>query len=369
MKTKKWLITLSLLILFLFVIFLRLIFSSDTNNIYIVKNENLVSTVILNGTYTTASLTKVNSPTNGIITELFVDNNNVVQKGDKLFHIESTANESQKRIAYSSYLEAKSQLDADNAALYSLQSAMYSKWKTFTDLATNSTYENDNKTPKVSNRVLTEFTTTQNNWLASEADVKNQQGVLAKDKAALSAAKLAYDETQSVSVTAPIAGTVINLAAEVNNQVSANSPVLIVADFSSPMLISVVDQVNIPKLQVGQKASVVFDALPDQTFNGTVRYIDMAGTKTGGTTNFNVYLTAYKLPPEIRLNMTASITIETGRKKNVLTVPLDAIIQKNGQTFVQLANKQEKEISIGLKGLTKVEIKSGLAVGEKIYVQ
>lgn len=356
-----------------------LLFSTNGAIAYTVKHENLVNTILVNGTYTIASQTQVISPTNGIITQLFVSNGTEVKKGDPLFHVESSATPDEQKAAYAAYLSDESTLKADTATLYSLQSAMYSDWNTYYQLAINSTYQNSDGSPNTTNRVLPAFTTVQDNWLAAEAAYKNQQAVLAKDQAALSQGLQAYNETQSVTVTAPITGEIINLGSSINDQVQAPSAaqlivpaVLVIADFSNPVLVSAVDQVNVPKLQLGQKASIVFDASPNQTFRGIVKNIDAAGTKTQGSVNFNVYVTASNVPSTIRPNMTASITIETARKNNVLTVPNDAIIQKGDTSYVQLAGESMQNLTpvvLGLKGLTKTEVIRGLTDGNKVVEQ
>lgn len=368
-------ISLSIFIFITLIILLWIFLSRDDSQVYVVKQEDLVNTVLVNGTYVTASQVKVNSPTNGIITELFVTDNQQVQMGDKLFHVQSSATESQKRTAFAAYLTAKNTLDTANATLLSLQATMFDKWDTFKELAEGSDYETSEGIPKYENRALPEFHIPQKEWLAAEANYNKQQAVIRQAQAALSAVKQTYDETQSITVTAPAAGTIINLAAKVKDQVSVplqpntGSPVLIIADFSNPSLISAVDQVNIPQLKLGQKASIIFDALPDRTLSGILTYIDASGTKSQGTTNFNVYITVNDLPPEIQLNMTASIAIETARKNMVLTVPNNAIIQKDGKTFLQLSNKKLTEVRLGLKGLTKTEVVSGLSAGSEVLEQ
>lgn len=383
---KKFFIPVAIIIIL--IIFWTLL-GQKTNNTFVaaVQREDLVNTVLVNGTYNIASQTQVTSPTNGVISKLFVANGDMVKKGDPLYHVESSATVDQQKAAYATYLAASSTLQADIADLYTLQSGMYSSWKTYMDISTNSTYQNSDGSPNTKNRVLPEFTTAQDNWLAAEANYKNQQAVIAKDNAALSSAKQLYDETQSATVTSPATGEVINLADKVNDQVSvplpqsatqtasvqeATSPVLIIADYSNPVLVASVDQANIPSMSVGQKASIVFDALPDQTFYGSVTHIDAAGTKNQGATDFNVDVIVNHIPSTIRPNMTASITIETAREDNVLTIPNDAIIKKNGKTYVQLAGKSSSDLTpvvLGLKALTKTEVISGLSEGDKVIEQ
>lgn len=157
-----------------------------------------------------------------------------------------------------------------------------------------------------------------------------------------------------------------------NDQVATtDSTVAFITDFSNPIIVSAVDQVNIPKLKVGQKADIIFDALPEQTFTGVISDIDAIGMKTQGTTTFNVYITADNLPTEVQPNMTASITIETDRKSNALTIPNEAIVKKGDKTFVKLTKNGKNsltEVSVGLKGLTRAEIINGLSIGDLLEV-
>jgi len=52
--------------------------------------------------------------------------------------------------------------------------------KTYTGLAENSTYQNPDDSPKYEYRTLPQFTTSQDDWLAAEANYKNQQNVIAQ---------------------------------------------------------------------------------------------------------------------------------------------------------------------------------------------
>lgn len=371
---KKRLLLLVFVVLVLLTIgFLLLLRKSADGSIYAVKQEDLVNSVLVNGTYVTASQTKVLSPTNGVITELFVGNSGAIKKGDPLFHVESSASEDQKKTAYANYLSASSTLQADNAALYGLKSTMFSKWKTYMDLATSDTYQNADKTPKESNRVAAPFHVAYEDWLGAEADYKNQQQVITKDQAALAAAKQLYDQTQNVTVAAPIEGTVTNLSARVGDQVSATgNPVIIITDFRNPAVGASVNEVNIPKIKIGQTVKIIFDALADTDFSGTVTDIDRVGTKTQGTITYNIVVKPDNLSSEVMPNMTASLMIETGRREGIMTIPNLAIIRKEGKTLVQKAGNRKNnltEIALGLKGTVKSEVISGLSLGDRIIIQ
>lgn len=361
-----------------------LFFHKSNTLLYTVKRETLVNTLQVTGTYAIASQIAVPSPTNGIITKLFVKNDDSVKKGDQLFYVESTASEAQKKAALASYLAAKATLDSDHALLFSLQSTMYTKWKTYLDLATNATYQNSDSSPNTTNRVLTEFTTAQDDWLAAEANYKNQQSVIAKDEASVASALQTYNETQNVTVTAPADGQVANLLAAVGDDVSVTAipdgngqvtgtapPVLIIANYGTPAIVVSVSEENIPKVNVGNTATIVFDAFPDTQYAGHVVGVDSVGTNKEGIISYNVRLTIDHISPDIKPNMTANIVIETIRRDNVLTVPNTAIIEKEGNAYVQKAGHDAKHltpVSVGIKGLIKSEIVRGISEGDSIVL-
>ncbi|HVZ11803.1 MAG TPA: efflux RND transporter periplasmic adaptor subunit [Patescibacteria group bacterium] len=345
---------------------------------YTVKQEDLIDTIQVSGTYTTASQTSISSPTNGALSEIFVNNGDHVKKGDPLFHVESSATADQQKAAYASYMAANATLQTDQAALYALQSSLYSNWKKYTDLATNSTYQNSDGSPNNSNRVLPEFTTSQDNWLAAEANFKNQQNIIAKDSAAVSSTKLLYDETQSTTVTAQTAGTVLNLLSQVGDQVNApqlNSspanvnPVLIIANLNNPYISTDISEDYAARINSGQKAIIVFDALKNQSFEGRVDNIATVGNTSSGVVTYGARITAASLPQNVRPNMTALITIETLRKNNVIDVPNSAIVTKDGIDYVQQTKSHHLiPVQVGTHGIAKTEIVSGLASGTTIVV-
>ena len=73
---------------------------------YVIERGTLSETVKVSGVYTAASQTEVFSTSDGIIIELYVKNNEEVEKGDPLFYIESTATDEQRAVAYATYQTA-----------------------------------------------------------------------------------------------------------------------------------------------------------------------------------------------------------------------------------------------------------------------
>ncbi|HEV2339657.1 MAG TPA: HlyD family efflux transporter periplasmic adaptor subunit [Patescibacteria group bacterium] len=385
LKSKKYYVIITIIV-FLFIILRAILLTSpNTELTYTAKMENLIDTVQVSGTYSTASQIPVASPSNGVIDKIFVSNNSQVKKGDQLFHVQSTATVDQQKAAYAAYLAANSTVQADNATLYSLQSTMYAAWQAYINQATSATYQNSDGSPNATNRVETTFTVPQAAWLAAEANYKNQQAVINKDQAALSAAQQTYAETQSVTVIAPVGGTVVNLLAQSGDQVAANTSaitvigtntgqaavssstpqsILIIANLSNPYLTADISEDYATRIVKGQKASVVFDAMKDKTFSATVENIDTVGTNTQGVITYKARIATDNLLSKIKPDMTALITIETLRKNNVIDVPNSAIVTRSNMSYVEQANTHKLiPVLVGARGVIKTEITSGLYAG------
>lgn len=128
------------------------------------------------------------------------------------------------------------------------------------------------------------------------------------------------------------------------------------------------DQVDVVRVRKGMKATISFDALPGQSFDGAIDTIDPTPVVTSGVVSYNV---SVKLPTPkdltILSGMTATVQIETARKDNVLAVPSLALrTQTSGRTTVQRANGTSVPVEIGATDGRYTEILSGLQEGDAI---
>lgn len=318
-------------------------------NLYTVKQEDLVDTIQVSGTYGIAAETPVTSPSNGIISKLYVQNGDVVPKGAWLFYVQSTATPEQQAAAYATYQVAAS----------GYQEALNNRRDTQASV--------DNVHDEVKNNSGDETFAEKAQRTTAEVANDNAWDALKTANANLVAAQSAYDETQSSYAVAPASGQVVNLQKLVGDAVNTDT-VLVIADFNNPRVVVPVNEVNVLRISPGQKATIDFDALPGQEFTGTVTTIDSVGTETQGEITYNVSLNLDNPPANIKPDMTANVTIETLRKDNVLTVPNSAIIKKNGTNYVNNENGNSIQIQLGAVGLIKSEVSSGLTVGQKITI-
>lgn len=202
LKNKKGLIV----ILFLIILIAVFLFFKNKNKIQnqyqTVKiiRETLIQSVSASGKIVSSSSYIVNTLATGVVKKIYVKNGDYVKKGEKILEIDLDFNgQKNYQQAWSNYLSAKNNLDSANATLYSLQSDLFSKWKTYFDLATSPHYQNSDGTPNLPERQnQIEFLTTEANWKAAEAKYKNQEQTINQLKIALNNAWLNYQSYSPV---------------------------------------------------------------------------------------------------------------------------------------------------------------------------
>jgi len=337
-----------------------------------VTRQTITEVVTETGNVTVAGEYDIPSPSNGILAEIDIQNSEKVTVGQKLFKVTSTATPQQKASAWSAYKAAKSNLDAANSALFSLQSALF---------IANQKFMNDRgvinpSTDQKNDPVYIEENAT---WLQAEANYKNQQSVIAGAQAAANSAYLAYQATQDSAVTSPVAGTVHNLNGVIGSIVSATPstlggnpiPVLILTTGVDFTIETSVNEVDINKIKVGNKVNITFDGVQGVTFQGSVIQADEFGTNTQGVINYSVYVSVDNGNSQIKPGMTANLTIETNVHPQVLSAINAAVRPYKGAKAVQIIKNgkpQYAPIKTGIKGLDRTEVTSGVTEGEKVII-
>ncbi len=379
-KYKKLLI---LLVLFLLVGFGgSKIFGSQKKQVQYqtahVEKGTIVAVITSSGDVSSANSTVINTQASGVVMKVYVKDGDQVRTGDKIAEIELDL-EGRQRAAqsYASYQSAKNSLENANTALFTLQSDMLTKWKTYMDAAQSSTYQNPDGSPKNDFRALPQFVSTNDDWLASEAKYKTQQNVIAQAQTSLNSAWLSYQQT-SPTVYAPISGTVTGfslqpgsvLTAQSNSSGGASSQKIAnIKTGAFPTVLVNLTEIDIPKVKIGNKATITFDAHPAKTFTGQVISIDTVGTVSSGVTS---YPTVIKLDTEILgilPNMSAQANIIADSKSDVLIVPSTAVQTQNGQTTVRIMRTNQPQtvnVETGISSDSQIEIVSGLAEGDTV---
>lgn len=343
-----------------------------------VEKGTLIVSITGSGTVSSANSASVTTQTSGVVKKIFVENGQLVKSGDKIAEVDLDMDGKQRAAqALASYQAAKNSLDGANATYYSLQSTLYSNWKTYMDISQNSTYQNSDGSAKTENRVLTPFTISQDDWLAAEAKFKNQQGVIAQAQTSVSSAWASYQQASPI-IYAPITGTISGLSLQVGSVLTAqtgssgNSTAQRIANIkttATPTVTVSLTEVDAPKVKIGNKATITMDALPGKSYTGKIVSIDTTGIVSSGVTSYPTVIKLDTGGEELFPNMSAQANIITDVKNNALLVSAAAVQNQGGQSTVRIMQKGKPvsmSVEVGLTSTTQTEILSGISEGDTI---
>ena len=295
-----------------------------------VEKGTIIVTVSGSGTVSTANSANVNTKASGVVKTIYVKDGDEVKAGDKIADIDLDLQGQQTAASsLASYQSAKNNVESARIAFYTTQSDMLANWKDHYELATSSTYQNSDGSPNGDTRGLADFHISNDNWLASEAKYKNQQNVLAQAQTSLNSAWLSYQET-SGTIYAPISGNISGLSLQIGSVISGGSSSSSSTSVSSTKVASVktdapptvsisLTEIDVPKVKVGNKATITFDALTDKTFTGKLVSVDTSGSVSSGVTTYPATILLDEKSESILPNMAASATIITNIKNNVIS--------------------------------------------------
>jgi HlyD family secretion protein len=167
-------------------------------------------------------------------------------------------------------------------------------------------------------------------------------------------------------IRAAVAGTVLRRLAEPGEVLSAGRGILELAREGATEVVAQVDERNLDRLALGQSALVSADAYSNQRLAAIVSEIAPAVDVQTGTVE--IRLTVTDAPATLKQDMTVSVDIEVGRRDRALTVPnevLRARREDRAEVLVLVDGRVERrEVKLGLLGLERSEVLSGLAEGD-----
>lgn len=129
-----------------------------------------------------------------------------------------------------------------------------------------------------------------------------------------------------------------------------------------------VNETEVVKLSVGQKAEIRLDAFDNETFEGEITHMDYMSTTTStGGTAYKIKITLSQKDGLIyRLGMNGDAEFVISSKKDVLALPSTAIVDRDDKTYVWVVDggsTKEVEVKTGISSVNTVEIVSGVEEG------
>ncbi|MBK9796248.1 MAG: efflux RND transporter periplasmic adaptor subunit [Holophagaceae bacterium] len=167
--------------------------------------------------------------------------------------------------------------------------------------------------------------------------------------------------TQKARVTSPMNGVVIKRGVELGDTITsgvssfnAGTVVFTVADLASLIVKVNLNEVDIAKVKVGQPVRITLDAYPQRAFTGKVRFVAPAADLVEKIKVFRVEVTLDELAEAFRTGMSANVEILGEKRDKAVSVPLEALQRRDGQTVVYRLkeNLSPKDLATAKDGLT-----------------
>jgi RND family efflux transporter MFP subunit len=188
------------------------------------------------------------------------------------------------------------------------------------------------------------------------------------------------DVMNSFTVKAPSPGMVIYIREwngkkrGVGSQWNAWDPsVATLPDLTQMESDTYINEVDVRKIQVGQKVSIALDADPTKKLEGTVTQIANVGEQRPNQDSkvFEVKIQVTKPDTTLRPGMTTSNAIETADVPNVLSIPLEAVVSEAGYSFVYKRDGShivKQQIETGITNDNEIVVKRGLTKDDHVLL-
>jgi HlyD family secretion protein len=177
------------------------------------------------------------------------------------------------------------------------------------------------------------------------------------------------------TITAPIDGMVAFVSTQEGETViaSLNAPTFVnLIDLRRLEVTVYVDETDIGRIQVGQNTKFTVDTYAGEFFDGKIREIHPKAVIKDNVVNYEVILDIEKKNvAKLRPEMTANVVITTGTRKNVLTLPKEAIKREEKNTFVVMqvnSDLEDKPVELGWRDGGIIEVISGLNEGDQVGI-
>jgi HlyD family secretion protein len=344
--------------------------------------RTIVETISANGKIQPEKEVKITPDVSGEIVELTVREGDHVEKGQLLLRIKPDIYISQKDRSMAAISSARARL-AQAEAQYIQAELSYNRTKQLYDEQTIS---------------KSEFEQAEASYSVAKAEVDAAKYSVISAEASL---KEANETLIKTSIYAPMTGTVSMLLVELGERVAgtgmmAGTEMLRVADLSRMEAQVEVNENDIPRVKLGDTATIAVDAYVDYKFKGIVTEMANSAKTTGVSadqvTNFDVKILvlpeSYKELADkgnthpLRPGMSATVDIRTEIKPGIITVPIQSVTTRTDTTKVTKTVSAEdirtlvfitdgeralaKDVKTGIQDNSYIEIISGVSAGDRV---
>jgi HlyD family secretion protein len=159
------------------------------------------------------------------------------------------------------------------------------------------------------------------------------QGDIAAAEARITAAEATLELAR---ITAPFAGTVTSVDVMPGDQVTPGAPAFRIDDLSHLLVDVEISEVDINRIALDQPVSLIFDAILDHEYEGSVVEIGQVGISIQGVVSFPVTVEINDTDDAIRSGMTAAVNIVVEQIEDIVLIPNRSVRVRDGQRVVYI---------------------------------
>ena len=357
---KNWIkYIIIILVVFLLLFVLKYFNDSNTASIIDYKTEqpfytSIVKEVVATGKLNPEDEIELKPQVSGIIDKIFVEEGDIVMRGDLIASIRVVPNE-QALLSATSRINS-SKLSYDNAKkLFDRSEKLYEK-----GVISKQDYENS------------QLSMEQN--MESLRQAENDFKIIKKGT-------LTGGSTANTNVLSQISGTILEIPIREGSPITETSTfspgttIATVADMTKMIFEGQVDETEVSKLAEGSEIKVILGALEKDEFEAKLTFVAPKGIELGGAVQFKIKADV-EIPESVnvRAGYSANAIMSIGQKENILCIN-ESLLQFNRITdkpFVEIQNENgsfiTKEVEVGISDGINVEILKGVKEGDKIKV-
>jgi HlyD family secretion protein len=348
----------------------------DPSRLATVERGDLARSVVATGKVQPLTKVEIKSKASGIVERLYVDYGDRVKEGQVLAELDREQLEARVREARANLLAAeaaweKNKIAAEGPDLPFLKSALERARKLYAD-------------GLIAPQILDDADKAFQMALNAQTAAKSQASV---SKAEVEKARASLEQSESdlryATIVSPMDGLVLSRDVEVGDAVSSilvlgsqATRIMTLGDVSEVYVLGKVDEADIGRVYMGQRARIVVESFKDKPFEGKVTKISPLGVEKDNVTTFEVRVSIQNPTGALKTNMTANAEIILEEKKGVLMVPESAVLyDKDRKPSLEVpdpkADKGVRKVAVklGISNGVKTELVEGLKEGDKVVLQ
>lgn len=339
-------------------------FTPHSVSAFVVRRTNITVALRGPGTLEATNRITVSAPIEGRLTDITVDRNNVVSRGQLLARLESSNLTNELEATKASANAADRSIGAANADREGAIAALVNA---------QATYDRQSALRlkgAASQTAVDEALSTLNQ---SQAELNRADRVIEQNRAqaqsALAQVRSAEARLADTAILAPFSGIVVSRDRNVGDVLTAGSSILQLIDPTTIVLTARYDESSIAKLMPGQQVEVSFVSQPNNLVAGHVKRLGRL--VDAETREFTVDVALHSLPTNWALGQRAKASISADTVKNVLAVPKSFIASRGGRAGVWVADAGRaywRQVELGRTTENEVEISQGVRAGEILVI-